>query len=118
MRLQDHGSLQAAVRSVHFASAWGLKWSGSASRLKLHAGLSTQISSEISSVLKNPKNIWMNIPIVVHPALSLARIAGFLSLMPALCTLDTVNYFYVSDDVVSLLRGCLESHFLGTKSET
>lgn len=55
----------------------------------------------------------------MHPAISLARIAGFLSPMPALFSTGYCKlFFYVFDDVVSLLRGCPESHLLGTKRVT
>lgn len=55
----------------------------------------------------------------MHPAISLARTVGFLSLIPALCSVGyCVTIFYAFGDVVSLLRSCSESHLLGTKSET
>lgn len=53
--------------------------------MKLRTGLPTQISSENSSEVKKP--IWVNIPMLVHPEISLAGIAAFLSLMPALCSI-------------------------------
>lgn len=41
------------------------------------------------------KKLWINIPIVVHPAISLAKIVGLLSLMPVLCSIGYCKLLFM-----------------------